>query len=59
MKLDAKIPAGSLEDKWRKYRSTVNLVAPNNKRRIEVIVVGTGLAGASGRSFPWRTRLSC
>lgn len=47
MKLDAKIPAGSLEDKWRKYRSTVNLVAPNNKRRIEVIVVGTGLAGAS------------
>ncbi|MCB0657645.1 MAG: fumarate reductase/succinate dehydrogenase flavoprotein subunit [Saprospiraceae bacterium] len=47
MKLDAKIPAGSLEDKWRKYRSTMNLVAPNNKRRIEIIVVGTGLAGAS------------
>ncbi|MCB0602391.1 MAG: fumarate reductase/succinate dehydrogenase flavoprotein subunit [Saprospiraceae bacterium] len=47
MKLDAKIPAGPLDDKWRKYRSTVNLVAPNNKRRIEVIVVGTGLAGAS------------
>ncbi len=47
MKLDAKIPAGSLEEKWTKYRSTMNLVAPNNKRRIDIIVVGTGLAGAS------------
>ncbi len=47
MKLDAKIPAGALEEKWATYRSTMNLVAPNNKRRIEIIVVGTGLAGAS------------
>lgn len=45
--LDSKIPPGSLEEKWTKYRSTMNLVAPNNKRRIEIIVVGTGLAGAS------------
>ncbi len=47
MGLDAKVPPGPLEDKWTKYRSTMNLVAPNNKRRIDVIVVGTGLAGAS------------
>ncbi len=45
--LDAKIPKGTLEDKWVNYRSKMNLVAPNNKRRIEIIVVGTGLAGAS------------
>lgn len=47
MKLDPKIPEGSLENKWRNYRGTMNLVAPNNKRRIDIIVVGTGLAGAS------------
>lgn len=47
MNLDAKIPAGELDEKWTKYRSTMNLVAPNNKRRIEIIVVGTGLAGAA------------
>jgi len=47
IKLDSKVPPGSLGDKWVNYRSTMNLVAPNNKRRIEIIVVGTGLAGAS------------
>ncbi len=47
MGLDSKVPKGSLDEKWTKYRSTMNLVAPNNKRRIDVIVVGTGLAGAS------------
>lgn len=47
MKLDSKIPAGKLSEKWQKYKSEVALVAPNNKRRIDVIVVGTGLAGAS------------
>jgi succinate dehydrogenase / fumarate reductase, flavoprotein subunit len=46
-KLDAKIPDGSLEQKWTKYRSTVPLVNPANKRSLEIIVVGTGLAGAS------------
>lgn len=45
--LDAKIPEGVLSDKWTKYRSTVPLVNPANKRSLEVIVVGTGLAGAS------------
>lgn len=47
MKLDSKIPAGKLSDKWQQFKSEVPLVAPNNKRRIDVIVVGTGLAGAS------------
>ncbi len=47
MALDAKIPAGPLENKWTNYRSTVKLVSPANKRKLDVIVVGTGLAGAS------------
>ena len=47
MKLDSKIPKGPLAEKWTTYKSKMNLVAPNNKRRIDVIVVGTGLAGAS------------
>jgi len=45
--LDSKIPAGPLDDKWTKYKGTVRLVNPANKRKLEVIVVGTGLAGAS------------
>jgi succinate dehydrogenase / fumarate reductase flavoprotein subunit len=45
--LDAKIPEGTLETKWSKYKSTCKLVNPANKRRMEIIVVGTGLAGAS------------
>lgn len=49
-KLDSKIPAGPLETKWTKYRSTVPLVNPANKRNIEIIVVGSGLAGASAAS---------
>ena len=47
MALNANDPKGELEEKWTKYRSTMNLVAPNNKRRIDIIVVGTGLAGAA------------
>ncbi len=46
-KLDAKIPDGPLEQKWTKYRSTVPLVNPANKRSLEIIIVGSGLAGAS------------
>jgi len=46
-KLDSKIPEGSLEQKWTKYRSTVPLVNPANKRSLEIIIVGSGLAGAS------------
>ncbi|MHA8054111.1 fumarate reductase/succinate dehydrogenase flavoprotein subunit [Aquirufa sp. OSTEICH-129A] len=46
-KLDAKIPEGSLSEKWTKYRSSVSLVNPANKRNLEVVIVGSGLAGAS------------
>jgi succinate dehydrogenase / fumarate reductase, flavoprotein subunit len=45
--LDSKIPSGEINEKWTKYKSTVPLVNPANKRNIEIIVVGTGLAGAS------------
>jgi succinate dehydrogenase / fumarate reductase flavoprotein subunit len=45
--LDAKTPEGPLADKWDNHRLHVKLVAPANRRRFEVIVVGTGLAGAS------------
>ncbi len=47
MAFKSNVPDGSLSDKWKNYRGKMNLVAPNNKRRIEVIVVGTGLAGAA------------
>jgi len=47
MELKANIPEGPLAEKWDNYRGKMDLVAPNNKRRIDVIVVGTGLAGAS------------
>ncbi len=46
-KLDAKIPQGPIAEKWTKYKSTIPLVNPANKRNLEIIVVGTGLAGAS------------
>ena len=47
MALDSKIPRGPLADKWKNHKSSINLVSPANKRLIDVIVVGTGLAGAS------------
>ena len=45
--LDSKIPKGPLKDKWTTYKDKINLVNPANKRLIDVIVVGTGLAGGS------------
>ncbi len=45
--LDSKIPKGPLADKWSKHKNDINLVNPANKRLIDVIVVGTGLAGSS------------
>ncbi len=45
--LDAKIPAGTLNEKWTEYKGHCKLVNPANKRKLEVIVIGTGLAGAS------------
>lgn len=46
-RLDPKIPAGPLAEKWSNYKSSQKLVNPANKRRLDIIVVGTGLAGAS------------
>ncbi len=45
--LDSKIPKGPLEDKWSNYKNNIDLVNPANKRNIDVIVIGTGLAGGS------------
>ncbi len=45
--LNAKVPAGKLNEKWSTYKSTCRLVNPANKRKLEIVVVGTGLAGAS------------
>jgi len=47
MKPEAKIPEGPLAEKWTKYKASIPLVNPANKRHIEIIVVGTGLAGSS------------
>lgn len=47
MQLDAKIPGGPLEAKWDRHRFELKLVSPANKRKFDIIVVGTGLAGAS------------
>jgi len=45
--LDSKIPPGPLAEKWRRHKNNSKLVAPNNRRRFEIIIVGTGLAGGS------------
>jgi len=45
--LDSKIPEGPVADKWDNYKQNMKLVNPNNKRKFKIIVVGTGLAGAS------------
>jgi len=47
MALESKVPQGPLKDKWTDYKNKINLVNPANKRHIDVIVVGTGLAGGS------------
>jgi succinate dehydrogenase / fumarate reductase flavoprotein subunit len=46
-KLESKIPAGPLADKWQRHKTEIKLVNPANKRKYEIIVVGAGLAGAS------------
>ncbi|WP_166825483.1 fumarate reductase/succinate dehydrogenase flavoprotein subunit [Thalassoroseus pseudoceratinae] len=45
--LDGKVPSGPMADRWTKHKGELKLVSPNNKRKFDVIVVGTGLAGAS------------
>lgn len=44
MKLDSKIPEGHISQKWTDYKDHLRLVAPNNRPKIDIIVVGTGLA---------------
>ena len=44
---NSKIPTGALHEKWDNYKANAKLVNPNNKRKFKIIVVGTGLAGAS------------
>ena len=45
--LDSKIPEGHIAQKWTDYKDHLKLVAPNNRPKIDVIVVGTGLAGSA------------
>ena len=47
MILDGKAPTGDIEEAWDKHRFSIKVVNPSNKRKFKVIVVGTGLAGAS------------
>ncbi len=47
MAIDNKIPEGPLAEKWSKHKANIKVVSPANKRKLEVIIVGTGLAGAS------------
>ena len=46
-KLDAKIPAGALEQKWSNHKAAIKVVSPANKRKLDIIIIGTGLGGAS------------
>ena len=47
LKLDAKIPAGPLAEKWSNHKAAIKVVSPANKRKLDIIIVGTGLGGAS------------
>lgn len=47
IKLDSKVPAGSINEKWTNHKFSIKLVNPSNKRKYDILVVGTGLAGAS------------
>ena len=46
-KLDAKIPAGALAEKWSNHKTAIKVVSPANKRKLDIIIIGTGLGGAS------------
>src|ERR1043165_3962057 len=47
MSLESKVPSGPIAQKWSRHKFELKLVSPNNKRKYEILVVGTGLAGAS------------
>ena len=46
-KLHSKVPAGPVAEKWSKHKSEIKVVSPANKRKLDVIIIGTGLGGAS------------
>ena len=46
-KLDAKIPAGALAEKWSNHKAAIKVVSPANKRKLDIIVIGTGLGGGA------------
>lgn len=60
---DSRIPEGPLNEKWTRYRSTVPLVSPANKRNLELIIIGSGLAGASAAAtlaeLGYRVKVFC
>lgn len=60
IKIDSKIPEGPVAEKWTNYKAHQKLVNPANKRRLDIIVVGTGLAGASAAasSVKWVSEYS-
>ena len=47
LKLDSKVPAGELSQKWSNHKAAIKVVSPANKRKLDIIIVGTGLGGAS------------
>lgn len=63
MALNSKIPAGPLENKWQEYKGHAKLVSPANKRKLEIIVIGSGLAGASAAAtlgeLGYRVKVFC
>ncbi|MFA6676419.1 MAG: FAD-binding protein, partial [Bacteroidales bacterium] len=46
-KLNSKVPEGPIAEKWMKHKDAIRVVSPGNKRKLEIIVIGTGLGGAS------------
>src|SRR5712672_1477948 len=62
-RFDAKIPPGPLAQKWRSHRDHLRLVSPNNRRQLEIIIVGSGLAGGSAAAtlgeLGYRVRCFC
>src|SRR5512133_3374085 len=61
--LDGKVPSGPIEDKWTRHKFNMKLVSPSNKPRFTIIVVGTGLAGASAAAslseLGYRVKVFC
>ncbi|MBP3332019.1 MAG: fumarate reductase/succinate dehydrogenase flavoprotein subunit [Tidjanibacter sp.] len=50
LKIESKVPQGPIADKWTKYKGDIKIVSPANKRKLDIIIIGTGLGGASAAS---------